>query len=87
LQNEKNPRSSFAREVLAFIAEKYGGLPFCSRWIVKNFGKKAFLALRELEANKNLHLFPQLVEISRAKVSQAEQTVLIDDKEVIVTTF
>ena len=78
-------RSQIAREVLDFIAEEYQTLPFCSRWIVKKFGTKALFGLRQLVENGNLHNFPQLVEISNKKVSQAEDTILIDDK-VIVTT-
>jgi len=88
LINERNPRSSNAREILNFIIEEYQGLPFCSRWIVDEFGTKSLLALRELESNGNLHQFSQLVETSKANVSQAEHTVFIDDEgKVIVTTF
>ena len=86
LINENRPRSSIAREILEFIQEEYQTLPFCSRWIVKKFGAKGMLGLRQLEENQNLHNFPQLVETQNAKVSQAEHTIFIDDKEVIVTT-
>ena len=68
-----------------FIIEEYKTLPFCSRWLVKKFGIKSLFALRQLEDNGNLHQYPQLVEISNSKVSQAENTILIDD-EVIITT-
>jgi methionyl aminopeptidase len=85
LQNEKNPRSPIARETLKFIKENYNTLPFCSRWIVKKLGNRALFGLRELETNGNLHHFSQLVENSKNKVSQAEHTILVDDK-VIVTT-
>ncbi len=85
LIDEKNPRSSLSREILAFIMEEYQTLPFCSRWIVKEFGTKALFALRELEANKNLHHFPQLIEISGAKVSQSEETIFLDDRKIITT--
>ena len=85
LQDEKNPRSPTAREVLSFIIEEYKTLPFCSRWIVKKFGPKGLFALKQLEDNENLHNFPQLVEKEDSKVSQAENTFLIED-EVKVTT-
>lgn len=86
LIDEKNPRSQTAREILEFIKKEYQTLPFCSRWIIKKFGAKAMLGLRQLEENGNLHHFPQLVESSDTKVSQAEHTIFIDDKEIIVTT-
>jgi len=85
LINDKNVRNAEARKILNFITEEYKTLPFCSRWIVKKFGIKSLFALRQLEDNGNLHQYPQLVEVSKAKVSQAENTILIDDK-VIVTT-
>jgi methionyl aminopeptidase len=85
LQDEKNVRSPTAREVLAFIIEEYKTLPFCSRWLIKKFGPKAAFALKQLEDNENLHNFPQLVEKEDSKVSQAENTVIVDD-EVKVTT-
>jgi len=85
LINEKNVRSIEARKILNFIIEEYKTLPFCSRWIVKKFGIKSLFALKQLEENGNLHQYPQLVEVSHSKVSQAEHTVFVDDN-VIVTT-
>ncbi len=83
--NSKNIRSSIAREVLEFILDEYQTLPFCSRWLVKKFGVKALFGLRQLEENGNLHHFPQLIEIGKGKVAQAENTILIGD-EIRVTT-
>ncbi len=86
LTDSKNIRSSIAREVLEFILDEYYTLPFCSRWLVKKFGVKALFGLRQLEENGNLHHFPQLIETGKGKVSQAENTVLIDEGSVTVTT-
>jgi len=86
LTNNKNIRSPIAREILKIIEEEYITLPFCSRWLVKKLGTKALFGLRQLEENGNLHHFPQLIEISHNKVSQAENTILIKDNEIIVTT-
>lgn len=86
LTDNKNVRSPIARDILKFIEEKYSTLPFCSRWIIKKFGAKALFGLKQLEENGNLHQFPQLVESSHSKVSQAEHTVLVEDREIIVTT-
>ncbi len=85
LVNDKNVRNNEARKILNFIIEEYKTLPFCSRWIVKKFGTASLFALRQLEENGNLHNYQQLIEVSHSKVSQAENTVLIDD-EVTVTT-
>src|SRR3989339_8445 len=84
--NSKNVRSPIAREMLDFILEEYQTLPFCSRWLVKKFGTKALIGLSQLTQNENLHRFSQLVESNNVKVSQAENTILIDEKEVIITT-
>ncbi len=86
LVDDKNVRSPEARKVLNFVTEEYNTLPFCSRWVVEKFGTPSLFALKQLEENGNLHHYPQLVESSHSKVSQAENTVLIDDKEVKVTT-
>jgi methionyl aminopeptidase len=85
LVNDRNIRSSAAREVLDFIINEYQTLPFCSRWLVKKFGTKALIALSQLESNENINQYPQLIEVSKGKVAQSEDTVLIDS-EVIVTT-
>ena len=85
IQNEKNIRSPIAREILSFIIKEYKTLPFCERWLVNKFGTKVMFALKQLENEGILHHFQQLIETSKAKVSQAEHTILID-KEIIVTT-
>jgi len=86
LTNEKNIRSLIAREVLKLIIEEYGTLPFCSRWIVKKIGTKALFGLNQLETNGNIHHYAQLIESSHGKVSQAENTILIEENEVTLTT-
>jgi len=84
--DSKNIRSSIAREVLKFILEEYYTLPFCSRWLVKKFGTRALFGLRQLEENGNLHHFPQLIETGKGKVAQAENTILVDEEGVTITT-
>jgi len=86
LEKSGNVRDSFAREVLQFIAEEYKNLPFCSRWIYKKFGSRGLLALRRIEESKLIHHYHQLVEISGKKVAQAEHTVILTEKEKIITT-
>ncbi len=86
LKETKNIRSPIAREVLEFIAKEYNTLPFCSRWIIKKLGTKALFGLKQLEDNGNIHHYSQLVEVQGSKVSQAEQTILIEKDKIIVTT-
>jgi len=86
LISEKNVRNPNTREVLKYIIEEYQTLPFASRWIVKKFGVRALLAIKQLESNGNIHSYAQLIEVSGGKVAQTEHDFLITDKEVIVTT-
>lgn len=86
LISSKNVRSPIAREILDFIEDEYNTLPFCSRWLVKKFGTKAFLGLNQLEENGNLHQFDQLVETQSSKVSQAEHTILVEKDGVKIVT-
>lgn len=79
-------RDTFARQVLSYIAEEYISLPFCSRWIVKKFGTRALLALRQMETAGIVYQYPQLIEQSNGIVAQAEHTVLIHKGKVTITT-
>ena len=81
---KKPVRNPITREVLKQI-ESYHGVPFCRRWLVKNFGVKANYALRELAMMGMIESFPPLVEVKKGVVAQAEHTVLIDDEIVILT--
>ena len=86
LRETKNVRNPISREVLELIKKEYNTLPFCSRWLVKKLGTRALFGLKQLEDNGNLHQFSQLVEVAGSKVSQAEQTILISENKIIVTT-
>jgi methionyl aminopeptidase len=86
LTNEGNVRDNFARKVLNFIKEEYSSLPFCSRWIYNEFGSKGILALRQIEQAGLLHHYPQLVEMNKGIVAQAEHTILLKGNEKIITT-
>jgi len=86
LESENQVRDPFAREVLKHIKEEHKTLPFCSRWLVKKFGSRALIALKRLEEAKILHHYPQLIEVDKKPVAQAEHTVVLTDKEKIITT-
>ncbi|HVY01898.1 MAG TPA: type II methionyl aminopeptidase [Candidatus Nanoarchaeia archaeon] len=87
VQKAGSVRDSFAREVLTFIAEEYISLPFSSRWLVKKFGTRALIALKQIEQAGILHQYPMLVEQGNGIVAQSEHTILIKDGKVIVTTL
>jgi len=84
LQEKKPIRNLLARKILTFIEEKYKSLPFCERWLVKEFGTKSLLALNFLEKERILYNYPVLIEKSRGKVAQAEDTLLITEEKVEV---
>ncbi len=86
LIKEGNVRDNFARDVLHFIVNEYNTLPFCSRWIHKKFGTRGLLALRFIEQAGLLHHYPQLIEINKGKVAQAEHSVVVTKKEVEIVT-
>jgi methionyl aminopeptidase len=86
LQSDEQTRDKDAREVLRFIKEKFKTRPFCRRWLEKEGFNKLGFVLSTLVKRGILHEYPQLIEKSRSPVSQAENTFLIFDGEVIVTT-
>ena len=85
LETIKNTRNTTAREILKYIIEEYNELPFAKRWLIKKFGLKAVLALNSLEREKILYQFAELPEKNKGLVSQAEHTLLIQDKVKILT--
>jgi len=86
LVSAKSIRNQNARDILEYITTYYSTLPFASRWLVEEFGTKALIALKQLEQNENIHQYNQLVESSKAKVAQAENTFIIEKDKVIKTT-
>ena len=86
LEKEAGVRDKTAREIYNFILKNYKTLPFCERWITKQFGSRSRLALIFLENSGILHHYAQLVEKSHQPVSQAEHTIIIHKDKVEVTT-
>jgi methionyl aminopeptidase len=82
----QQPRDNFAREVLEFIIENKKTLPFSQREIEKKFGKRALLALRMLERVGIVEEYSQLVEQSKGIVSQAENTLIVFNNQVQITS-
>lgn len=86
LSKESNARDSFARSVLNYIKENYNTLPFCTRWLHKEFGSRVSIALQQLEQAGIIHQYPQLIESGKGKVAQAENTIIVSFEKAIVTT-
>jgi len=86
IQGNASVRDSKTREIFNYILEKYQFLPFCSRWLIKEFGTRALISLKLIEQTGALHQYPQLIEKSKAKVAQSEHTLVIDGGEVEVST-
>ncbi len=86
LERIKNVRTQMSREVLEFIIEEYKTLPFTKRWLLKQFQEfKVNFVLKNLEKEGIISHYRQLPEKSKGIVSQAEHTLLIDDKIKILT--
>ncbi|RLE53618.1 MAG: type II methionyl aminopeptidase [Candidatus Methanomethylicota archaeon] len=73
--------------IFNFIHENYRTLPFAQRWIERSFGKRGVELLNRMVYERMVMEYPVLIEKSRGPVAQAEHTVLITDKEVLVTTL
>ena len=86
LEKVKNVRTDISREILNFIIEEYRTLPFTKRWLLKKFPEfKVNFALNNLQKEGILDQYKQLLERGKGLVSQAEHTLLIDDKIKILT--
>ncbi|MBW2965639.1 type II methionyl aminopeptidase [Candidatus Woesearchaeota archaeon] len=85
LIGKKPVRNIFTRQILKEI-EKFNGLPFCRRWLVEKFSlPKVNFALRELKNLEILREYPPLVDQSHGLVSQAEHTIIVKEKPIILT--
>lgn len=84
----KNVRSPYAREILELVMEEYETLPFAERWLAEKIKMSEFqrkIALRELISKRCIRAFPILKEAQGKFVSQAETSVILHDgKEIIL---
>ena len=86
VQNDGQVRDRDARELLKFIKEKFGTLPFCVRWLEDEGLRKLKFGLSLLVKQGILYEYPMLIEKSKAPVSQFENTFIISDGKVVRTT-
>jgi methionyl aminopeptidase len=76
-----------ARSILDLAGNEYMGLPFCKRWLAKR-GISPFkisFALKQLEVSNAIRGYPVLKERSGMHVAQAEHTVIVKDKPLVIT--
>lgn len=79
-------RDSYSREILAFIEENYKTRPFCTRWLEKAGFRKLRFVLSIFEKQGILKQYPLLIEKTKSAVSQFENTFLIANENVLITT-
>ncbi|MEM5814415.1 MAG: type II methionyl aminopeptidase [Candidatus Aenigmatarchaeota archaeon] len=77
-------RDPVARKILAASAEDWQKLPFAKRWAQQKFGN-VDVALSALVKSGALYHYNTLKEISGKPVAQAEHTVMVADKPVVLT--
>lgn len=66
------------KTLMKYIQSEYKSLPFASRWIFQKYkGQDARDAFKELLKTKTIMSYPQLIERTRAKVAQAEHSVIV----------
>lgn len=82
---KKPVRSQFARELLKTI-QIYNGLPFALRWLSRIHGEtKTNFGIRELLNAGIIRGYPPLPDMKKGLVSQAEHSVIVGDKPIILT--
>ncbi len=87
LRKRKSVKNPHAGKLLRYIERNFHTLPFAERWLKgvlpKNLHIKAF---SELLSSKIILQYPVFIEESGMVVAQAEHTILVNEKECIVTT-
>ncbi|MCL4340069.1 MAG: type II methionyl aminopeptidase [Thaumarchaeota archaeon] len=84
-----NPRRNKVKELDELthdIWKKYRGLPFASRWLVRDHGEGVLKKLQELIRINALMEYPTLLEVKGGYVSQFEHTVFITEDGAVVTS-
>ncbi|MBU4493166.1 MAG: type II methionyl aminopeptidase [Nanoarchaeota archaeon] len=85
LVQKKPVRDMTTRRVLKEI-ENYKGLPFAKWWLEEKFPLfRVNLALKQLENLGIIKGYPPLADRENGLVSQAEHTILVDEKAIVLT--
>lgn len=87
LRRVKRVQAGLEEKIVTRIKDEFKNLPFSERWLIELAEPdKLKKALKSLLKKGILQGYPVLVEAMNGIVVQAEHTVLVTDKEVIVTT-
>ncbi|MHA1266465.1 MAG: type II methionyl aminopeptidase [Candidatus Helarchaeota archaeon] len=79
-------RSKGARQIIREINNKYKTLPFAKRWLIRDLKGGVLLGIRELTRIGLLHEYHPLTEKKGIYISQAEDTVIIEQDGCTITT-
>ena len=80
-------RLAEARSIMDLAGNEYMGLPFCKRWLTeRGFSPfKISFAVKQLEVLDAIRGYPVLKERSGMAVAQAEHTIIVKDKPLVIT--
>jgi methionyl aminopeptidase len=85
LLDRKPVRMPMIRAVLNEI-DNYNQLPFTPRWLEKKFSPaQVRLAMNQLMKMEIIKEYPPLIDKNHGLVSQAEHTIIVKDKPVVIT--
>jgi methionyl aminopeptidase len=85
ITGKKPVRNIVTRQVMKRISG-YNALPFATRWLTNHFPQfKVSFALKELDQLDILKSYPPLVEREGGFISQAEHSVYVGDKVIVLT--
>jgi len=81
----KPVRIEFVRKIMGEVGKRQG-LPFAEHWLEKKYSSaQAIFALKQFDSLGILHKYPPLVEMGKGMVSQAEVSLIVKDKPIIIT--
>lgn len=88
VKTKSSLRSAEARDLLRIIEGNFRTLPFAERWLNKLYGGSESYkrALLDLLSSRCLMAYPVFIEVSKKPVVQAEHTVYVGEKDIIVLT-
>jgi methionyl aminopeptidase len=74
-----NIRMRQTRKMLEYIIEKYRTMPFCERWLSKEFQSRLLLnsGIKEMLKARMLVAYPVLAEANGQPIAQFEETVIV----------
>jgi methionyl aminopeptidase len=83
-----NIRMRQSRKMLEYVIEKYRTMPFCERWLSKEFKSRLLLnsALKEMLKARVLVAYPVLAEANGQPIAQFEETVVVTKEGCIPIT-